>query len=115
MFIDLPPAQVHCLAAAIYHEARGESEIGKRAVAHVVMNRSKARKLTPCQVVKQPNQFHFKVRVTYSGADWNNAVRIAKNPGSDPTGGAHYFHNKSVQPNWGKRLTVVIGNHKFYR
>ena len=115
MYADLPPPQVQCVAQAIYHEARGEPDAGKRAVGHVIMNRSKVRKITPCQVIKQPNQFHFKVRVSYSGADWNKALQFAKNLGSDPTGGAHYFHSKRVNPNWGKRLVTVIGNHLFYR
>jgi spore germination cell wall hydrolase CwlJ-like protein len=115
MFIDLPPQQVTCVAQAIYGEARGESDLGKRAVAHVILNRAKTRKLTPCQVVNQRGQFLYSRRVTYSGADWNKALKIAKNPGSDPTYGAMYFHSKSVNPRWKLKLTVRIGNHLFYR
>src|SRR5262249_33670370 len=33
-------AEVECLALTVYHEARGEPELGKEAVAHVVVNRS---------------------------------------------------------------------------
>jgi spore germination cell wall hydrolase CwlJ-like protein len=33
-------ADVECLALTIYFEARGEPDLGKQAVAHVVMNRS---------------------------------------------------------------------------
>ncbi len=32
-------AAIHCLALNIYFEARGEPELGKHAVGHVVMNR----------------------------------------------------------------------------
>lgn len=116
MYTDLPPQQVECVARAIYGEARAEIKKGQLAVGHVVMNRSKARKITPCQVIYQKNQFHFiKARISYSGAAWDRAVQLAKNLGSDPTGGAQYFHNKSVRPGWGKRLVAVIGNHLFYK
>jgi N-acetylmuramoyl-L-alanine amidase len=30
---------LECMAKTIHHEARGESTIGKKAVAHVVLNR----------------------------------------------------------------------------
>ena len=44
-----------CLALAIYHEARGEAEIGQIAVAQVILNRAKSRKYpaTVCGVVYQ--------------------------------------------------------------
>ena len=44
-----------CLAKAIYHEAKGEPEIGKRAVAKVVLNRKNHQKYpkTICGVVNQ--------------------------------------------------------------
>lgn len=113
--LDLPPPQVECVAAAIYHEARGEGTIGQRAVAHVILNRAKKRHLTPCQVIKQPGQFHFKMRAKYSGGDWYKAYRIALNPGADPTRGAMYFHNKSVKPRWRLKYCITIGNHVFYK
>ncbi len=118
MFVDLPPAppaQVQCLAATAFHEARGESEAGQRAVIHVVLNRSRARNLTPCQVIRQPGQFHFRMRQSYSGPEWERLVRLARSPGRDPTLGAHYFHNRSVRPRWNYRVTTTIGNHTFYR
>lgn len=47
--------QLDCLAANIYHEARGESYNGKLAVAHVTMNRVKSSRFpnTVCDVVYQ--------------------------------------------------------------
>lgn len=36
------PAEVDCLAQAVYYEARGESAAGQRAVAQVVVNRTRA-------------------------------------------------------------------------
>lgn len=110
--IDLPPAQVVCLAQAVYGEARGESDLGKRGVVHVILNRAKKRKLTPCQVIKQPGQFSFKIKKRYSGKDWNKALQIAYHPGKDPTGGAHYFN---TVPFKNLKLTTVIGRHYFHR
>src|SRR5438093_4776081 len=50
--------EIDCLALTIYHEARGESERGKLAVGHVVMNRTRSA-LFPasvCDVVRQGGQ-----------------------------------------------------------
>lgn len=113
--IDLPEAQVQCIGQAIYHEARGESVVGQRAVGHVIMNRSRARNLPPCIIITQPRQFSFRVQARYSGSLWNHCLRIARNLGSDPTFGAQYFHNNQVNPGWRRRVTVRIGNHVFYR
>ena len=52
---ELLDAQTGCLAIALYHEARGENEIGQIAVAQVILNRVKSRKYpdTICRVVFQ--------------------------------------------------------------
>lgn len=39
-----PEEEAHCLAIGLYHEARGESELGQIAVAQVILNRVKSRK-----------------------------------------------------------------------
>ena len=104
-----------CIAQAVYHEARGESDLGKRAVAHVVLNRSKKFHKTPCEVLRQPGQFQIKLRKSYSGKAWRDAYRVAYYPGKDPTGGALYFCNKKVRVTWNRKLTTVIENHRFYK
>lgn len=47
--------EIYCLAENIYHEARGEPDIGKQAVAHVVLNRVYRNDFpnTICAVIKQ--------------------------------------------------------------
>ena len=47
--------ELHCLALNIYHEARGEPELGKFAVANVTMNRVNDARFpkTVCDVVRQ--------------------------------------------------------------
>ena len=53
--------QAHCIAVAVYHEARGESLEGQLAVARVIMNRAASGKYPSswCGTVKQPWQFSF--------------------------------------------------------
>jgi len=115
MPLDLPPQQVVCIAQAVYHEARGESEMGQRAVAHVILNRAKKRKLSPCQVLHQPGQFHIRLKKSYSGKDWQKAWQVANYPGKDPTGGATYFKHVKCRANWNLRLTTSVGSHNFYK
>ena len=108
--MDLPPPQIVCIAQVIQAEAGGESDRGKRAVGHVVLNRAKKSGLTPCQVVRQPGQFKMK----HTG--WKGkAFQIASWLGADPTGGAKYFHSVRVNPRWRYKITTVIGNHVFYK
>ena len=47
--------EIYCLAENIYHEARGEADIGKQAVAHVVLNRVSRDDFpnTICAVIRQ--------------------------------------------------------------
>ncbi|RZK44062.1 MAG: cell wall hydrolase [Hymenobacter sp.] len=113
--IDLPPPQVVCIAQAIYGEARGESDLGKRGVAHVILNRSKKFHKTPCEVLRQPGQFQIKLKRRYSGKAWRDAYKIAYYPGKDPTGGAIYFKHRKNSMAWGFKLTTAIGNHNFYK
>ena len=58
----------------MYGEARGESDVGKRAVAHVVLNRAKNSERTTCGLVHEHGQFKPKsypkdFRVDIQGKD----------------------------------------------
>lgn len=112
MIADLPPPQIHCMAQAIYAEAGGESFDGKRAVGHVINNRVKKRRSSPCIVIKQPGQFVYK---TGKGKRWEDSLRAAKNLGSDLTRGALYFKNLRSKVKWNYKFTVRIGGHQFYK
>jgi spore germination cell wall hydrolase CwlJ-like protein len=105
-----------CVADTIYYEARGEGEVGMRAVAHVIYNRAKEQGKNPCIIVAQPKQF---ARGPSKPRDkqWQIAKRISMNPGADITKGATYFHNLSVRPYWIRSLQVTFtwGGHIFYR
>ena len=105
-----------CVADTVYYEARGEGETGMRAVAHVIYNRAKEAGVSPCIIVRKPNQF-AKGRSKPNSKQWQLAKRISLNPGWDLTRGATYFHNRSVRPYWIRKLQVsfTFGGHIFYR
>lgn len=127
-----------CLALNIYHEARGESEVGQWAVAQVTLNRARQDPARVCEVVFAPRQFSwtntlveapsFEVRrvraqrfMPKETAAWNRAKRIAKASlegiGKDVVGDATHYHATYVAPRWASSFDVVaqIGNHVFYR
>ena len=113
-----------CLALNIYFEARGESDLGKRAVAYVTVNRT-TNNNEICKVIQAPGQFSWlpaKRPVTDSRA-FQDAKRLAKeviedsDRSNDPTNGATYFHNEDVHPKWAKKFkrTLKVGKHIFYK
>lgn len=123
----------HCLAQAVYFEARSEVEEGRAAVAQVVLNRVKsgAYPTTVCGVVFQNRhrklacQFTFAcegkaLRITEPEA-WKAALRIARDVYEgkiylSEVGDATHYHADYVQPGWAKKLKKmdVIGRHVFY-
>ena len=123
----------HCLATAIYFEARGEPERGQRAVADVVLARVRTAgwPKTVCGVVYQGA--HRKTGCQFSfacdglperprGEAWLTAKDIADDALSSQDAkpvvrNAIYFHTKGVKPSWSKRMVRVasIGSHIFYR
>jgi spore germination cell wall hydrolase CwlJ-like protein len=123
----LDPNEVVCMAQNIYHEARGETLEGQRAVAHVTLNRlhSAAYPDTICEVVYQPDQFSWTRRAQAEPSEpaaYETAVVIALGAitglSKDPTHGAtHYFDHTTVTPGWSRafRTTRVIGGHTFKR
>jgi spore germination cell wall hydrolase CwlJ-like protein len=121
-------AELRCLAAAVYFEARGEPIEGQLAVAQVIINRSKDPRFprTYCGVVAQPGQFSFMrggrmPRLPIPGRAWARAVAIATiaDRGLWPSAakGAVFFHARHVKPRWsrGKTRLAQIDAHIFYR
>ena len=125
--------EIGCLALTIYHEARGESERGKLAVGHVVMNRTRS-VLFPasvCDVVRQGGQrFHRcqfswwcdgrgdrpKDKAALRESLWL-AEEIYYGYTRDPTAGALWYHATAVKPSWSKSLGPGkrIDHQVFYR
>ena len=118
--------QLYCGAQNIYHESRGESNLGQIAVAHVERNRVESPKYpnTVCEVVWQPKQFSWthdgrsdepKDRKAFVKAVWLHLIANMKN---DITDGALYFYaHKKVTPSWAseKEVVALIGNHTFLK
>lgn len=100
----------------VYAESRGESQIGMRAIVHIILNRSKEQGVKPCIIVRRPKQF-AKGITKPSDPIWQRAKKLVLDPGSDITKGATYFHNYSVKPAWSYRfkVTLKLGNHIFYK
>jgi spore germination cell wall hydrolase CwlJ-like protein len=118
--------ELHCLAGAIYFEAKSESLTGQLAVGRVIVARSKSGRFpnSYCGVVFQPSQFSF-VRgssmpgIARASHQWKNAVAIAQiaHTGTwrSPVEGALYFHAAYVSPGWHLKRVGRIENHVFYR
>jgi len=126
--------EIECLALTIYFEARGEPDIGKLAVGHVVKNRA-AHPLFPeriCEVVQQGGTkaaFHCQFSWWCDGASdepvdeksWQRSRALARRVfwdySEDPTEGALWYHAEYVEPSWGLALErgPHIGRHVFYR
>ena len=125
--------QYRCLAQAVYFEARGESDAGQRAVAHVVLNRVKDRRYpqSVCGVVFQNE--HLKNRCQFSFAcdgrsdrphdiaAWRRSLEVALQTlagvGEDVTKASTHYHARYVAPTWAPTLveTARVGQHIFYR
>lgn len=124
--------ETKCLADAIYHEARSESEAGQLAVAEVVINRVNSGKYPDsiCGVVYQGServtgcQFSFtcdgSLKQRIDPIAYTRAQRVAKNVvmghGRALVGSATYYHADYVAPAWASAYeqTARIGRHIFY-
>ena len=122
------------LIRTIAFEASGETEMGKIAVAYVVLNRKKSGKWGDNikAVVTSPHQFEpwmtrRKAMEALSPHDprYKRAAKIAdavlSGQTADPTAGATHFLNPIVQarrggslPSWARGEGRPIGRHTFY-
>lgn len=125
-------AALKCLTQAVYYEAANEPELGKRAVAQVVLNRLRhpAFPNTVCGVVYEgANQPVCQFSFTCDGAllrapmarQWGESRRVAEAAlaGSvvPEVGSATNYHADYVLPRWAFTLGKLkqIGAHIFYR
>lgn len=125
---------VACLAINLYHEARGETVLGRYAVALTTMNRAKQDPEKVCEVTFKPHQFSWTSKVVKTSAGWKiphsmkprdatawwyaNRIAAASLAGRMPdfTGGADHYHAAYVRPAWAGKMTMTkrIGLHLFY-
>lgn len=123
-----------CLTTAIYFEARGETAKGQRAVAEVIVSRTKqrGRPKSVCGVVYEGShrstgcQFSFTcdgiADVVRDRAAWARAKRVAglvlsARGRKKISRGATHYHATWVRPYWASSMVKVarIGSHIFYR
>lgn len=128
--------ELTCLERALWHEARGESEEGIRAVMSVIYNRKNHKNYpnTFCKVILQDKQFsafnenkdlarkhlkplreHDKIAYTKVSGIAQEAVQGTFEPVLEPSV-LHYAHVK-VKNKWTRKFTrvIVLGNHSFYK
>lgn len=127
-----------CLAQNIYFEARNQSDLGKEAVAEVVLNRVKSTKYpsTVCSVTKQAKQHFGKILINKcqfswycdgrsdaptDTQSWIKSIKIAQQmldrDTRNLTQGSTHYHSVTVSPYWKKSLNrvVQIDDHIFYK
>ena len=127
-------ADLFTLARTVFGEARGESDQGRAAVAHVVLNRFHSRKWFGADsieaVCRKPHQFSCwnkvdpnRSKVENANLDDRNflgcldiALGVLAGRIADPTGGATHYHAACVNPKWaaGRSPVRKIGRHVFY-
>lgn len=123
------------LARCIWGEGRGEKVEGKIAIAHVVLNRVRAKSWygrSISDVILKPLQFScfnandsnlpqiLKLSPDCAELAFCKAIAelvIRGHLKDDPTGGATHYHAAGCKPSWASKLEFLcrIGNHLFYK
>lgn len=136
--VEVANAERDCLAQAIYHEARGESQAGQLAVANVIVNRARSDKYPSslCGVIYQgAKNGRYRCQFTFACDGNNDAPRerqawvrseaLAKDVYVEYATGAEigavpdsalFYHTTNVRPSWSYTYSRVaeVGAHIFY-
>ncbi|MET0849113.1 MAG: cell wall hydrolase [Pseudomonas sp.] len=119
---------ITCMARSIYWEAKGKNTADMEAVANVVMNRLGHEGFpdTVCAVVKQGSetkscQFSWwcdgRPDTVQEETQYALAKEIARKALNkqlpDRTGGAMYFHDRTVKPDWAREYTKTFETQMF--
>ena len=112
----------------LYHEARGESDEGVKAVAQVIINRTAHPtrwKDTVHGVIHEPWQFSYLWDGSTKKAMKKEqhkrmavlAHKVLSGELESPVADSVFYHTKIVNPGWSKRVTKVgvLGDHIFYK
>ena len=69
--------EVQCVQQALWHEARGESKEGIKAVLSVIVNRTKSKHYpdTFCEVIHEPKQFSYVDELRKKGESFTPKVK----------------------------------------
>lgn len=136
--VVMSESEVECMARNMYHEARGEGDVGMVAVGYVVLNRMASKQFksnSVCGIVHQSGivrktgkrscQFSWVCagRTVASGsgsrASYERALTLARavmlRTVENPIDDSIYFHNTSADPGFARKaMRASIGSHRFY-
>ena len=125
--------EIEVLARTVYGEARGENDLGKLAVAWVVINRAKLYRKGVAEAALL--SVHFSAWNNNRANDANQLAMMLATPDdphyarcliaalqayhrlkADPTEGATHYHTHGVSPSWAKdKPYTSVGGHRFYK
>lgn len=114
------------IALTLLGEARGEGELGMRAVGSVIANRAVERHLSIRTVCLQPYQFSCWLGKGVPKGLLNTregviakrlANEIINGTLDDVTGGSNHYCRWDCHPNWADPdlMVMQLGNHCFFR
>jgi spore germination cell wall hydrolase CwlJ-like protein len=120
-----------CLALTAFTEARDQGEHGMALVIHTVLERTKSRKQTACQVAYARGQYHGVLfwpkgrdPAKVSSEAWASAMRVTRMVLANqwemgPCKGAQYFFAPKVvrrMPAWSRKLPFkcTYKGHRFH-
>lgn len=125
--VKITEAEVQCMAKTIYHEAKGESEVGMRAVGYLTLNRAAhpAYPKSICGVIHTKYQGRYEynwvgMRLQIREQDrYAMAIKVSRDVLSrsvpNPIDDSLFFRNKSAHRQLRyERYVATIGNHRFY-
>lgn len=114
-----------CMAKNIYHEARGESVEGQKAVMQVTLNRVKKNNSDICTEVYKYKQFSWtleikKIKTIPNNMEFlilkSNIENWMSQPSKTKLSSNHdHYHEASINPEWNRKMKnkIQIGNHIF--
>lgn len=129
-------AELLLLGQTIWGEARGETQLGRAAVAWVIRNRVESPiewwGNTYTEVCLKPKQFscwndndpNKKKMATLNDLSYTTfaacvaaGAMVIAGQAPDPTNGATHYHTTSIDPAWDDEMecTCTIGRHSFYK
>lgn len=113
-------SDLNLLSRLVYGEARGEEYKGQVAVAAVVLNRVNSSNFpnSVAGVIYQSGAFDAVGDGQINLTPNKSAISAAQDAlnGWDPSNGALYYFNPSTATSkwiWSRKMTVVIGKHRF--
>lgn len=119
---------IYWVSLCVYHEARGEPDEGKIAVAQVILNRAEQRGISVKEVILQPGQFSWVNDGNPNDIKNHSAFAVCMEAiikcldqrlQGDTLQGANLYHADYIKPTWSRSSKVKflgqVGRHLFYK